>query len=183
MNDRVGETLRSSLPDDDEARAELRAVITELAALQAQMAEWAELHHLLHQVLVAFGPFHACLAPSGEHSLCAAERQALLRQWLACQDRLDTLVGFAEEIARIGSPFRREGRELHGERWVVEIIALQLLLEDALKEDDLSLQSMLELAEEFNSACHRHMAVANRELRAVVDKTRRLSMCLLGGMS
>ncbi len=182
MAEKVRETLRRSLPTDQEARAELREVITELTSLQAQLAEWKELHHLLHEVLTAFAPFHARLIPLGENGFSAAERQALLRNWRPCQDGVDMLMDFAEGVEHIGRPFRREGRELRGERWVVEIVALRLLLEDALKEDNLSPESLLELAAEFNSACHRHLALADRKLRAAVDKLQRLSTHLLGGM-
>jgi hypothetical protein len=182
MAERVRDTLQHSLPTDEQVRAELREVITELTALQAQMTEWKELHHLLHEVLAAFSLFHARLILCGKDGFSAAERQALLQSWRPCQDGLDMLADFAEEIKHIGRQFRREGRELRGERWVVEIIALQLLFEDMLKEDNPSPESLLELAEEFNSACHRHLALADRKLRAVVDKLQRLSTRLLGGM-
>jgi hypothetical protein len=175
--------LQHSLPTDERVRAELRQVIAELTALQAQVAEWSECHHLLHEVLAAFSLFHARLISSGEDGSSAAGRQALLQNWRLCQDRLDTLVDFAEEIDHIGNPFRREGRQLRGERWVVEIVALQLLLEDALKEDNPSPESLIELGEAFNSACHRHLALADRKLRTVVDKLQRLSAYLLGGMA
>jgi len=182
LAERVRETLQHSLPTDKQARAELREVIAELFSLQAQMAEWKELHHLLHQVVVAFAPFHARLIPFGEDGFSTAERQALLQNWRPCQDGIDMLVDFAEEIEHIGRPFRREGRELHGERWAVETVALRLLLEDALKEDNPSPESLLELAAEFNSACHRHLALADGKLRAVADKLQRLSTHLLGGV-
>lgn len=182
MVERVRDALQHSLPADEQVRAELCEVIRELTALQAQMAEWEELHHLLHKVLVAFSLFHARLIPLGEDGFSAAELQALLQNWRPCQDGIDMLVDFAEEIAHIGSPFRREGRELRGERWVVDIVALQLLFEDVLKEDNPSPESLLELAEEFNSACHRHLALADRKLRTVVGKLQRLSTCLLGGI-
>jgi hypothetical protein len=182
MADRAGETLQRALPTGKEARAELRQVIAELTALQAQMTEWKELHHLLHEVLTAFSPFHARLVPFSEGGFTAAERQALLQNWRPCQDEIDMVTDFACGIEYIGKPFERAGRELRGERWAVEIVALQLLLEDALKEESPSPQSLLELAEEFNSACHRHLALADRKLRAAVDRLQQLSTRLLGGM-
>jgi hypothetical protein len=182
MADRVRQTLQRALPADQRARAELRAVIAEMTALQAQTAEWKELHHLLHETLAAFSPFHARLVPFSAGGFSTAERQALLQNWRPCQDGIDMVADFACGIEHIGKPFERAGRELRGERWAVEIVALQLLLEDALKEESPSPQSLLELAEEFDSACHRHMALADRKLRAVVDKLQQLSTCLLGGM-
>ena len=182
MAERVGQALQHSLPTDEKTQAELREVITEITALQAQMSEWKELHHLLHELLVAFAPFHARLTPPGDDGFGATVRQALLQNWRVCQDELDILMDFAEDIEHIGRPFRREGRELRGERWVVEIVALQLLLEDALKEDRPSPESLLELTGEFNSACHRHLALVDRKLRVVVGKLQRLSTRLLGGI-
>lgn len=181
LADRVRETLRRALPAG-QGRTELRTVIAELTALQAQMAEWKELHHLLHEILVAFAPFHARLAPLSADGFTAAECQALLQNWRPCQDRIDMLTDFACGIEHIGKPFERAGRELRGERWAVEIVALQLPLEDTLKEEAPDPASLLELAEEFNSACHRHLALADRKLRAVVDKLQQLSTRLLGGM-
>lgn len=171
----VGET-------PDHTRSELREVISELFALQAQAVEWGDLHHLLHETWAAFSLFRARLVPSGEKGFGADERQALLQDWRLCQARLDALADFAGEIEHIGVPLRREGRELRGERWVVEIIALQLLFEDALKEEVLDPASLFELAQEFDSACHCHLAAANRRLRAVVRESQRLSVRLLGGM-
>jgi hypothetical protein len=183
MAERVGGLLRQSLPADKQVQAELRAVIAELAARQAQVAEWVAYHHLLHEVLLAFSPFHARLASVGQDSFDAAELQTLLQNWRLCQDMVDRLVDFAEGVDHIGSPFRREGRELRGERWAVDVVAMQLLFEDILKEDRPSPEGLRELASEFNSLCHRHLALADRELHAAVDELRRLSRCLLGEMA
>ncbi len=180
--ERARQVLQRALPADKEARAELRAVVTELSALQMEMAEWRELHLLLHNVLVAFAPFCAGLVPFDASGFTATERQALLQNWRPCQDGIDMLADFACGIKHIGKPFERIGRELRGERWIVEIVALQLLLEDTLKEDFPNPASLLELADEFSSACHRHLALADRKLGAVVDKLQQLSTCLLGGM-
>ena len=54
--------------------------------------------------------------------------------------------------------------------------------EDALKEDDPGLGDLSELVEELDGACHRHLAVADCELTAVVDRTRRLLAILQGGL-
>jgi hypothetical protein len=179
---RVCEALRRLLADEEETRAELQKMVAELTSLQARMAEWVELHHLLHRLLSAFAPFHARLIPPREGRLDAAERQLLLQNWRPCQAVLDRLVDFAEEVEHIGRPFQREGRELDGERWVVEVVALQSLLEDALKEEDVRPESLLELAEELVGTCHRHLALADHKLKATVDGLQRLSTSLLGGL-
>lgn len=182
LADRVREMLQRALPAGGEARAALRTVIAELTTLHAQVAEWKELHHLLHKILVAFAPFHASLVPFGADGFTAAECRGLLQNWRPCQESIDLLTDFACGIEHIGKPFERAGRELRGERWAVEIVALQLLLEDALKEEPPRPANVLELAEEFNSACHRHLALADHKLCAVIEKLQQLSMRLLGGM-
>ncbi|MBN1976720.1 MAG: hypothetical protein JW918_04905 [Anaerolineae bacterium] len=176
----VGAMLQA-LPAGDQARADLSVVIATLVDLYARLAEWAELHRLIHDLLAALAPFHALLASADGSALDAEGRQALLQDWRYCQRCVDKLADFAEEVASIGRPFRRKGRELEGERWVVDVVALRMLVEDALKEDDPGL-GLIELVEELDGACHRHLAVADRELTAVVDRTRRLLTILQGGL-
>jgi hypothetical protein len=57
-----------------------------------------------------------------------------------------------------------------------------VLIEDALKEQDLDPESLLELVEELNSACHCHLAVADIGLRMTAGGVRRLDTGLLGGL-
>jgi hypothetical protein len=157
MAGRAREALQQLLPDDEQVRAELRQVVSTLTALQAHMVEWEECHHLLHEVLSAFSPFRAHLASLREDGLSTAER-----------------------IVHIGSPLQRENRGLRGEPWAIEIVALQRLLEDTLKENDPSPKNLLDLADAFNSACHRHLALADRNLRRAMEKSQRLIARLLG---
>ncbi len=176
------ETEQTVEETGEQTRADLREMAVELDALQAQIDEWAALQRLLHQAWVAFALFRARLGPA-ESSLGADERQMLLQDWRLCQGKLDALTGFAEEIEHIGQPLRREGRELRGERWAVEILALQLSLEDVLKEENLSQASLLDLGGEFESACQRSLAWADDGMRVAGDQLRRLSARLSGGVS
>jgi hypothetical protein len=178
---RAGEALARAVAADEGARAALQEVAAALFALQAAEAEWAALHRLIRGVLDGLAPFRSLLVPRGGDGLGAAGRQALLHNWRPCQRSVDGLVGFAEEVQHIGRPFRREGRRLEGERWAVDVVSLQLLLEDALKEDEPDPASMVELAEELDSACRRHLALAERELRNAVERVRRLCASLMGG--
>ncbi|RLC98566.1 MAG: hypothetical protein DRI77_04775 [Chloroflexi bacterium] len=173
--DKVGQRAKEkeqvlpNSPGDEQMRAKWREVV-----------EWGDLHYILHEVWTAFSVFRARLGPA-RGSFEADERQALLQDWRLCQDRLDALADFAAGVERIGLPLRREGRKLRGERWAVEILALQLLFEDVLKEDDPAPVSLHELAGEFELAYHRHLALADRELRAAGERLQRLSARLLGG--
>lgn len=182
MAERVSEAVNRALPADEQLRSELREIIMRLIALQSEIAEWSELHHLLHELLAAFLLFRACLVGLKRSRLGAADLQALLQNWRPCQDRIDVLVDFAEGVGCIGRPFQRAAGELRGEHWVVDIVALQLQFEDVLKEERVDPVGTLELAEEFTSCCLHHLALANRELRAAVDGLQRVSTCLAGGM-
>jgi hypothetical protein len=174
--------MLQALPADDQARADLRAVITTLVDLCVQLTEWAGLHRLIHDLLASLAPFRALLASVDGSALDIEGRQALLQDWRYCQRCVDKLADFAEEVTSIGKPFRRKGRELEGERWAVDAVALRMLVEDALKEDGLALEGLIELVEELNGACHRHSAVADCELTAVADRARRLLTILQGGL-
>jgi hypothetical protein len=182
MAERVSGAVGRALPTDERLRNELREVIAGFTALQSEVAEWAELHHLLHEVLTAFSLFQACLVDLRGSGLGALDLQVLLQNWRLCQGRIDVLVDFAEEIEHIGPPFRREADGLRGERWVVDVVALQMLFEDVLKEGNIDLDGTLELAEEFNGRCLHHLALADRRLRVVLGRLQRVSTCLLGGM-
>jgi hypothetical protein len=178
----VGDLLRQTLPSGDQMRSDLEEVVAVLAVLHAQLTEWVELHCLIHDMLTALAPFHALLASVGGSALGVMERQALLQGWRLCQRCVDALVDFAEGLGYIGRPFRREGRELEGERWAVDIISLQALIEDELKEKDIDPGSLLEMVEELDSACHCHLAVADLGLRMTAGGLRRLDTSLLGGL-
>jgi hypothetical protein len=177
----VGDLLRRVLPAEGQMRSDLEEVAAELAVLHALLTEWVELHLLIHSMRTALAPFRALLVSVGGSALSVMECQALLRSWRPCQRCVDALADFAEGVGYIGRPFRRKGRELEGERWVVDMVSLQTLIEDALKEKDLDPGSLLEMVEELDSACHCHLAVTDLGLRMTADGVRRLDTCLLGG--
>jgi len=186
MAEGMEESSADVLADGEQGQAELHEAAEETGVLQARMVEWSELHYLLHEVLVAFAVFRSRLTPFGgrdrEFDLDADERQTLLQDWRLCQSRLDALADFAAGVECIGRPFRREGRKLYGERWAVKVITLQLLFEDALLENDLSPESLFEMAGEFDAVCRRYLVLADRKLLMAVDELWRLSARLLGGM-
>lgn len=178
---KVGEAFRRALAGDEQTLAELDEVAVVLTSLQTQLAELVELHCLLRNMLIALPPFRAFLVAGVESGLDATGRQALLKNWRPCQRRMDALADFAEETKFIGHPFRRSGRELEGERWAVEIVALQAVLEDGLKEDDLDCESLFGFTDELENACHRHLALVDCKLKTVARGAQRLSVGLWGG--
>lgn len=180
LAERAGVTLMSSLPHGTRARAELNEVVAEVLSLQDQIVEWGRLHHLLHEVLIAFGWFRAGVAFSATGGLGLAERHSLLQNWQMCQGRMGALEDFAEGIAHIGSPFRPTEQTLHGEPWVVEIVALRSLLEDTLKEENPDLPALRELAEDFYTTCQHQMVLADGQMLAAAGHLRRLFRHLFG---
>ncbi len=177
-------TLLHSLPSDEEAQSELRNVIAELLLAQEQLAEWGRLHHLLHEVLAASAPFHAGLASVLEgDQLGPTERHALHMSWRPCQQRINALVDFCEGIKHIGRPYIRDAHELRGARCAVDIVSVQLMLEDTLTDERPHTQALVELADDFQTACHRHLAVADREMQVLIDLLQGVSAALLWGLS
>jgi hypothetical protein len=177
---KIGRTLQRALSRDKEARAELSLVAAEILSRIDRLDEWRTLHHLLHEVLVAVGPFRANLELATSGGLTVAQRQSLLHNWRICQDRMDALANFADGVRWIGRPFRQERSELRGASWAVETIGLRLLVEDSLKEDSPSAENLREITDEFTDACHRHMAVADHHLQDILDEVEHLFTCLLG---
>ena len=180
---RAGEALRRALQNQDDTRAELRTVVGELDALHARLAEWTTAHHLIHGVLSDGGPFEAAATSVGDGRLDALQRQALLRHWRPCQQALDRLIDFAEGIVHIGRPFEWRESGMAGDRWVVDLVALQRSLEDALADERTNGGGLIELAAALRDACLRGLTVADERLQALVDELRRASVALWGGMA
>jgi hypothetical protein len=169
-----------ALLDDKRVKANAEKVAASLAALQSQLVEWSRLHQLLHNVVVALAPVRTLLVSFKKDGVDLAGRQAMLHSWRPCQRCVDDLAGFAEDVQHIGRPLRRDGRDLCGEAWVVDVVALQMLLEDALQEDNVSVGGLLDLAGALDDACQRHMTLADGELQLVVNNLQLLSTNLLG---
>jgi hypothetical protein len=181
---KVSKPIRRYLLSDRTTQVQLRSFLAEMGRLQDCVGEWLELHRLLHEVVSAFTPFHTLVVtlPASPPNVRLADRQALLYSWKPCQDTLDDLGDFAEGVKCIGPPLRRDGGTLSGESWAVDIIALQAVLEDILKEDNIQRSLTLEVSDEFNTTCHRHLIVSDRALRSALTDMHWLYGRLLGGM-
>ena len=182
--EQAGQHILRSLPTQDEVRREVQQVVGMLAVRQERLAEWMTLHHLLHDLLTYFAPFHSLLLPLADdgEGYDAFTHQALLQSWRPFQRGVDQLLDFAEGIEHIGRPLGRDGELLRGEGWVVEIVSLQLQLENALKEDDPRAEEVFELAMAVQSVCHRGLSLTDFELRAAADEVLSLSKSLMGGL-
>jgi hypothetical protein len=131
----------------------------------SQLGEWVALHRLLHELLDALTPLAAGIAATDERAqLDALRRGELYVNWRPCQARMYRLVEFGEGVQWIGPRFSREARHLSGAPWAVEIAALRLAIEDALSDPNPSRTDLIELVDELSAACHRHLAIASREI-------------------
>jgi len=134
------------------------------------LAEWTTLHHLLQEVLDAAAPFQAGIVTAERCGyIDSSRRREMFVNWRPCQDRIYRLVEFSEGIQRIGRPYRREARHLRGARWAVEIIALQLMIEETLSDHHPHPTALVELVDDFRTVCLCHLAIANREMRSLVQ--------------
>ena len=149
---------------------------------QERLAEWARLHHLLHQVLATAAPFEAGLATLPAHGqLGPDDQRELLLSWRLCQQKINALVDFAEGIEHVGKRFERRAHELQGARWAVAIVAVQLVIEDTLKDQRPLAEALVELADDLRSVCYRHLAEADGEMMKLIDLLQRPLAAQVGG--
>jgi hypothetical protein len=179
---RAADALRRTLSTDDQARAQLLEVLQLLSALQAQLGEWKELHHLLHELLAAFSPFYANLRALGTADAGPANGRALLQSWRPCQTEVDRLMDFGSGVEHIQLPRLREGQAAPRPDWGARIASLRREVEDQLREEQWSTEGLIDLADEFNQTCDCYLSLADRELRRVVEHVQRLYTHLLGGL-
>jgi hypothetical protein len=179
---RAADALRCALSTDEKARDQLLEVLRRLSTLQAQLGEWKELHHILHEVLAAFSPFYANLYAVGRAEDEPTDWRALLRGWRPCQIQVDRLMDFESGVEHIRRPIRREGIAVSRPDWGVRISSLRREVEDRLREEECSTEGLMDLADEFNQACDCYLGFADRELRRAVEKVQRLYTHLLGGL-
>lgn len=178
MARKIGRAVRRLAANDRDMQADLTEVTAKLTGLIGEAQQWRTLHHLLYAVQVSADLFRGDLQPEGE-AFNSVERQALLQNWRTCQERLDALADFAERASALGSPFQQNRFELRGERWAVEPIALRLLVEDALKEEQPNPRSLQEIMADFVDTCFRHMETADRGLQESLSQLQRLLVGLL----
>jgi hypothetical protein len=179
---RAAGALRSLLDTDAKTRDELLMVLRQLSALQAQLGEWKELHHILHEVLAAFSPFYASLYALDRAEVGPVDWRALLRGWRPCQTEVDRLADFESRVEYIRESLRREGVRASRPDWGARIGSLQREVEDRLREEQCSAEGLMDLADEFNQACDCYLNLADRELRRSVDKVQRLYTNFVGGL-
>jgi len=179
---RAADALRRVLSTDEETRTQILEVLQQLSALQAQLGEWKELHHILHEVLSAFSPFYANLYTLSRGEMDAVDWRALLRGWRPCQTEVDRLMDFESSVEYIRLSLRREGIVASRPDWGVRIGSLRREMEGRLREEKCSADGLMDLADEFNQACDCYLSLADRELRRAVEKVQRLYTHLLGGI-
>jgi len=177
---RTADALRQALSGHVETRDQLLDLLQRLASLQAQLSEWKELHHILHEILVAFAPFDASLRVMGQTSANPGNGRALLQTWRPCQRHVDYLIDFESraEYIRPASPTS----DVALVDWGSRIALLRHEVEDRLREAHWSLEGLLDLTDEFGYVCDCYLSLADRELRRIVEKVQRLYTHLLGGL-
>ncbi len=179
---RAADALRRALSTDEETREQFLGVLQQLSTLQAQLGEWKELHHIMHEVLAAFSPFYANLRALNHAGAGPTNGRALLRGWRPCQTEMDRLLDFESSVEYIRLSLRRGGTAASRPDWGVRIASLRREVEDRLREERWNTEGLIDLADEFNQACDCYLSLADRELRRVVEKVQRLYTSLLGGL-
>jgi hypothetical protein len=179
---RVAARLRRALSAEEETREQLVQVLQHVSALQAQLGEWTELHHILHELLAAFSPFYANLRALGHAEAGPTNERALLRGWRPCQTAVDRLKGFESCVEHIQVSRQREGRAASRPDWGARIGSLRREVEGRLREEKWNTEGLIDLADEFSQACDCYLSVADRELGRAIENVQRLTTYLLGGL-
>lgn len=180
---RAVDGLRRVLADDEAARKQLLEALQSLAALQAQLVEWSELHRILHRVLDAFSSFQASLRAPSHAGATPAERRALLRSWRPCQTEMDRLADFRNSVEHISLSPGSGGADHSGPDWSRRIASLRGGVEDALREEAWSIEGLIDLADELSQACTGYLNHTEWELRRAVAILQRSYTHLLGGLA
>jgi hypothetical protein len=179
---RAADALRYALSTDEETREQLMEVLQRSSTLQAQLGEWKELHHILHQVLASFSPFYANLRALSYTEANPTNGRALLQSWRPCQTQVDRLMDFESGVEHAFLSPRQEGITSSRPKWGARIASLRCEVEDRLREERWNTKGLIDLADEFNQACDCYLNIADRELRLVIEKVQRLYTHLLGGL-
>ena len=179
---RAADALRRALSTDEETREQFLEALQQLSALQAQLGEWKELHHILHEVLAAFSPFYANLRSLSHVEARLTNGRTLLRGWRSCQTEVDRLMDFESGVEYVRQSLRRGGIVASRPDWGKRIALLRREVEDRLREERWNAEGLVDLADEFNQACDCYLSLADRELRRVVEKVQRLYTHLIGGL-
>jgi hypothetical protein len=157
-------------------------MLRQISTLQAQLGEWKELHHILHDVLAAFSPFYASLRALSHGQAGAMDGRALLQGWRSCQAEVDRLTDFESSTEYVRLASRREGTTPSWPDWGARIAALRREVEERLREETWDTEGLLDLADEFHHVCDCYLSLADRELRRGVEKVQTLYTRLLGGL-
>ena len=180
---RAAARVRHALADDDETRAQLVEVLEQLSALQANVGEWQELHHLLLQLCAAFSPFYTNLRALGATEVEPTSGRALLQSWRPCQAGVDRLRDLESGVAHIQLPHRPGAGDAPHPDWGARIAALGREVEDRLMEQAWNAEGLIDLADELEQACDGYLSFTDRELSRAIETVQRLYTHLLGGLS
>ena len=179
---RAADGLRRALATDEKTREQFLAVLHHLSALHAQLGEWQELHHRLHELLAAFSPFYASLRALRPTEAGPTNGRALLWGWRPCQTEVDQLIDLENGLEHIRLPHPHQGRSTSRPDWGARIGSLRREVEDRLREEGWNVEGLIDLADEFGHACDCYLSLAGRESRRLVEKVQRLHAHLLGGL-
>jgi len=177
--ERVSLALQRALPPDSQQREDLEEVLSALSALHDEALERTRLHRALRSILVACAPFRASLW-RGAQDEGEQGRQTLLQNWRPIQNAVDRLLDLCADVVSTGHPFRRLGEGITGERWMVDVAALQAHIEEALREEEVDVASLLELTQALESVCERELDRADRALQWCLIRASRISDELRG---
>ena len=127
------ETLKQALPDDDPLPAELIGTLRSFRGFHAKLYEWKEVHKVLNDVLFVFDQFSREVErrdASGQ----PGDLRSLARAWRPVKQKIDLLRDAAAALQYISHPLVESAAGRQGPPWVIEILSAADRLADLLDD-------------------------------------------------
>lgn len=176
------ETLKQALPDDDPLPAELIETLRSFRGFHAKLYEWKEVHNVLNDVLFVFDQFSREVErrdASGQ----PGDLRSLARAWRPVKQKIDLLRDAAAALQYISHPLVESAAGRQGPPWVIEILSAADRLADLLDDAQMNFEGLYDATNALGDAAEKHMYLADKKLRETAGELNDLSNLLLGSLS
>ena len=162
-----------------ELTRQIEAYLAEFNSLNRQLLEWKEVHNLLNDIQVAFGPcrgYIRSLSQLAAGRTFKGQRENLLFEieveWRPCKHILLKFQEFASGIREIGEPYQPGSAA--GPEWLRQPLSEAAEVDRALFESNVS--TLAEHLSAFGDQVDKSLYQADKSLRNVVGKINELRL-------
>ncbi len=176
------ETLKQALPDDDPLPAHLVRTLREFRDYHARLYEWKEVHNVLNDVIFVFDQFSREVErrdASGQ----PGDLRSMARAWRPVKQKIDLMRSTALTLQVIESPLVESAAGRQGPAWAIEILAAAERLADLLDDAQMNFNGLYDATYALSDVAEKHMYLADKSLRETAGELYNLSNLLLGSLS